>query len=296
MKKEILNLETVHQCNCCLGNRTLHPLVSVIDLPKTGLTQQTVCFDFYTILLLETLSENILFGRKYYDYSNATVVFLTPGQSIELNEVPSLQGRLLAFHPDLLCSTPLEKHIGSYTFFYYSPNEALHLSLREKNKTLECLYCIEQELCHAIDCHSKTLIIRYIELLLDYCTRFYDRQFITRNEENQWILKKVDILLNDYIDSGQLHDGSLPSADYCAHLLKISPHYFSDLLKFETGKNLYEYFQLKRLETAKRMLSDKNNKVSQVVEKLGYPNIQYFSRLFKKITGIAPAEYHLTLN
>lgn len=298
MKKKILNIETVHQCNCCLGNKTLHPLVSVIDLAKNKLTQQAMRFDFYTVLLLEGQSEDFFFGRKYYDYSNATVVFLMPGQSIELNEnrLFSLTGRLLAFHPDLLCNTTLGNHINDYTFFRYQSNEALHLSLREKNKALECLCCIEEELCHAIDSHSRTLITRYIELFLDYCTRFYDRQFITREEENQWTLKKMNVLLEEYIHSGQLEKGDLPSADYCADLLQISSHYFNDLLKFETGKNIYEYFQLKRLETAKQMLLDKNTTVSRIVEQLGYPNIQYFSRLFKKITGITPSDYRLAQN
>ncbi len=298
MKKEILKIENIHQCNCCLGYKTLHPLVSVIDLSKTGLTQQVIHFDFYTVLLLEGGCEDFLFGRKYYDYSNATIIFLVPGQSIELNtnSLSSPKGRLLAFHPDLLCSTALGKHINDYTFFRYQPDEALHLSLREKNKALDCFNNIEEELCHAIDCHSKTLITRNIELFLDHCTRFYDRQFITRNEENQCILKKINLLLNEYIRSGQLQNGQLPSADYYGGLLKISPRYFSDLLKFETGKNTHEYFQLKRLETAKQMLLDKDTTVSQVVKQLGYPSIQYFSHLFKKITGIAPTDYRFSQN
>lgn len=298
MKKQILNIETVHQCNCCLGNKTLHPLVSVIDLSKNELVQQAMRFGFYTVLLLEDQIENSLFGRKYYDYSNASLIFLTPGESIQITKdhLVSSKGRLLVFHPDLLCYTALGQHITDYTFFNYLTNEALHLSLREKNKAMECLCCIEQELCHPLDCHSKTLITRCIELFLDYCTRFYDRQFITRNEENQRILKKMDILLDEYIKSGELKDMGLPSAGYCAKQLKMSTHYFNDLLKFETGKNLYEYFQLKRLDISKQMLLDKNNTVSIVVEALGYPNIQYFSWLFKKITGIAPADYRLSQN
>lgn len=155
---------------------------------------------------------------------------------------------------------------------------------------------IGDELQHAIDCHSKTLISRYIELLLDYCSRFYERQFITRNEANKVILNKTDILLDEYIQSGGLENSVLPSAEYCSNFLHLSPHYFNDLLLFETGKNIYEYFQQKRLETAKKMLLDKNNTVSIVANKLGYSNVQYFSRLFKKVTGIAPHEYRLSQN
>ena len=187
------------------------------------------------------------------------MIFLTPGQSININEGKAFprKGWLLAFHPDLLCSTSLGRNIKNYSFFSYHLNEALHLSLREKDKAIECMYNIEKELQHAIDCHSKTLISRYIELLLDYCSRFYDRQFITRNEVNKAILNKMDIALDDYIQSGQLKNGVLPSTKYCADILHLSPRYFSDLLKFETGKKLDEYFQLKRLEVAKEMLLGK---------------------------------------
>lgn len=158
------------------------------------------------------------------------------------------------------------------------------------------MYNIEKELQHAIDCHSKTLISRYIELLLDYCSRFYDRQFITRNEVNKAILNKMDIALDDYIQSGQLKNGVLPSTKYCADILHLSPRYFSDLLKFETGKKLDEYFQLKRLEVAKEMLLGKGYTVRSVAEKLGYPSVQYFSNLFRKLVGVSPCEYRLSQN
>ena len=293
-----MNIETVHQCNCCLGNKTLHPLVSAIDLSKANVMQRTIKFDFYTILLLECECEDFIYGRKYYDYSNATMIFLTPGQSININEGKAFprKGWLLAFHPDLLCSTSLGRNIKNYSFFSYHLNEALHLSLREKDKAIECMYNIEKELQHAIDCHSKTLISRYIELLLDYCSRFYDRQFITRNEVNKVILNKMDIALDDYIQSGQLKNGVLPSTKYCADILHLSPRYFSDLLKFETGKNLDEYFQLKRLEVAKEMLLGKGYTVRSVAEKLGYPSVQYFSNLFRKLVGVSPCEYRLSQN
>lgn len=293
-----MNIETVHQCNCCLGNKTLHPLVSAIDLSKANVMQRTIKFDFYTILLLESECCDYIYGRKYYDYSNATMVFLAPGQSINMNEGKALspKGWLLAFHPDFLCNTSLGQNIKHYPFFSYCLNEALHLSLREKAKAVECLCNIGQELQHAIDCHSKVLISRYIELLLDYCSRFYERQFITRDEANKTILCKMDTLLDDYIRSGQLKTKILPTVKYCANLLHLSPRYFNDLLKFETGKNLDEYFQLKRMETAKKMLSAKENTVSSVAEILGFPSVQYFGNLFRKLVGIAPNEYRLSQN
>ena len=298
MKKNTLKIDTVHQCNSCMGNKTLHPLVSVIDLSKANLTDYSIKFNFYTILLIENECDEYIYGRKYYDYSNATLVFLSPGQSIELDRKKALpqKGWLLAFHPHLICGTTLDTHINCYTFFSYLPDEALHLSLREKTKIIECLNNIEQELEHAIDRHSKVLISRHIELLLDYCSRFYERQFITRCEANKKILGKMEAMLDEYIQSGKLESKTLPSAEYCSNILSLSPCYFNDLLKFETGKTIELYFQLKRIEVAKSMLLGEVGNISQVAKKLGFPSVQNFSRLFQKMTGIVPGEYRVSQN
>ena len=296
--KKTLKIDTVHQCNCCFGNKTLHPLVSIIDLSKANQTDYSIKCNFYTILLIENECDEYVYGRKYYDYSNATLVFLSPGQSIHMNEIKpvSRKGWLLAFHPNLLCGTTLDMHIECYTFFAYHPEEALHLSLREKEKAIECLIQIERELQHTIDRHSKTLISRYIELLLDYCSRFYERQFITRCEANKKILCKVDILLDEFIKSGKLESKVLPSAEYCSNILNLSSCYFCDLLKFETGKTVDIYFQLKRMEVAKEMLLSKDNNVDEVAMKLGFPNVQLFNNLFLKMTGVTPGEYRINRN
>ena len=187
-------------------------------------------------------------------------------------------------------------HIKEYSFFFYKLNESLHLSSREKMKIIECIRNIEEELRHSIDCHSKTLISRYIELLLDYCARFNERQFITRCEANKAILHKTKLLLSEYISSGKLEGGVLPTEEYCADALRLSPCYFGDLLRFETGKSIHEYFQLMRLNIAKKMLLDKENAVGTVAKKLGYANTQYFTGLFKKITGMTPTEYKYAQN
>lgn len=298
MKKNILNIETIHECNCCLGCKTLHPLVSVIDLSKANLEQCTIKFDFYTVIMMESDVENFLYGRKYYDYSNASLLFLTPGKSIKINHHKLLRrkGWMLAFHPDLLCHTSLGRHIGDYTFFFYKPEEALHLSLREKSKIMDCLHNVGDELEHSIDNHSKKLITKHIELMLDYCTCFYERQFITRCEANKLIIRQTSILLDEYIQSEKLKKGILPSVEYCAGKLHLSTHYFSDLLYFETGQNIHEYFQFKRLEASKTMLLKQGYTAGTVAEKLGYPNVQQFSRIFKKITGIAPSDYRVAQN
>ena len=298
MKESILNIETIHECNRCLGCKTLHPLVSVIDLSKTNLEQCTIKFDFYTIIMLEGDVEDFSYGRKSCDYSNASLLFLTPGESINIdhNELLRRKGRLLAFHPDLLSRTSLDWHIEDYTFFFYKPDEALHLSLREKSKIIDCQHNIAEELEHAIDNHSKTLISRHIELLLDYCTRFYERQFITRCEANKSLIRQTNILLDEYIQSGKLKKGISPSAEYCADKLHLSSQYFNDLLYFETVEDIDEYFQLKQLEAAKTMLLEQGCTAGAVAERLGYPNVQQFRRIFKMNTGIAPDDYKLAQN
>lgn len=299
MKKEILDLRTVYECNRCLGSKTLHPQVSIINLEHPELEQNTVKFEFYAILLMEEcIDDSTCCGRNYYDYSHATMVFLTPGEIFRLSETGALpdKGWLLAFHPDLLFRTSLKNHIQHYTFFSYRKEEALHLSKRETATITCCLENIQEELHHAIDTHTGTILSRHIELMLDYCTRFYERQFITRENKNKTILEKMETILDAYIDSGKLHEGKLPTSAYCAQSLGLSIPYFNDLIKFETGKTLDEYFQFKRLEVSKKMLLAADNTPASVANRLGFPNVQYFSFLFKKITGIAPNEYRASRN
>lgn len=299
MKKNTLDIKTIYECNQCLGSTTLHPLVSIINLENPNLEQEAVKFGFYAILLIEDYPENCCCcGHRYYDYSNATMIFLTPGEIFRMSENNTLpdKGWLLAFQPDLLFHTTLKNHINHYTFFFYHKEEALHLSLREKDKIIRCFEGISEELHHPIDTHSSILISRYIELLLDYCNRFYERQFITREEKNKILLDKLEKTLDNYIRSGQLQNNKLPTPKYCAGELNLSVAYFNDLLKSETGKTLTEYFQFKRLDIAKQMLLKTDNTPAAIACSLGFPNVQYFSLIFKKITGIAPSEYKYSRN
>ena len=298
-KGKTLDLKTVDECNCCLGCKTLHPQASIINLENPTLEQDAVKFEFYAILQIEDCRDDCrCCGRKYYDYSGTTMVFLTPGEIFRMsgNNTLPRKGYLLAFHPDLLFHTSLKNHIKNYTFFHYRKEEALHLSERETEKVACCLANIEDELRHPIDAHSNTILSRHIELLLDYCTRYYERQFITRENKNKAVLEKTDRLLDDYIVSGKLQGGKLPAARCLAEELNLSVAYFNDLLKFETGKTLEEYFQFKRLDAAKRMLLKPGNTPSVMARELGYPNVQYFSLVFKKITGVAPGDYRYAQN
>ena len=299
MKKETLDIKTVCECNRCLGSKTLHPQVTIINLAHPDLEQERVKFEFYTVLLIEECGDDCsCCGRKYYDYSHASMVFLKPGEIFAMSEAGVLpdKGWLLAFHPDLLYRTSLRNHIGNYTFFSYRKEEALHLSQRETATVTCSLENIDEEINHAIDTHTGTILSRHIELLLDYCTRFYERQFITRENRNKVILEKMEALLDAYIISGRLQCGELPTAEYCAESLGLSVAYFNDLVKWETGKTLEECFRCKRLEVSKKMLLQEGNSPLFVSQRLGFPNVQYFSFIFKKLTGVSPHDYRYTHN
>lgn len=293
------DFKTVYECTRYLNGKALHPQASLVKLENPSPEHGAVKFDFYAILLIEACpDESSCCGRKPYDYSDATLVFLTPGETFRLNGEKALpsKGYLLAFHPDLLSGTTLKSHIDHYTFFRYRKEEALHLSLREKEKITRCLGNIEEELHHPIDVHSRTLLSRHIELLLDYCTRYYERQFITRENQNKRIVGKMERLLDEYIESGKLQGGQLPTPDYLAGELNLSTAYFVDLLKWETGKTPEQAFQLRRLEAARRMLLKPGTTPAAVARQLGYPNVQHFSLVFKKITGVAPGDYRNSQN
>ena len=282
-----------------MGSKTLHPQVSLINLEKPELEEDAVKFEFYAILLIEDCPDGCCCcGRKYYDYSVATMVFLTPGEIFRMSKEDTLppKGWLLAFHPDLLFRTSLKNHIKNYTFFSYHKEEALHLSRRETSTVTCLLEHIEEELHHPIDAHTGTILSRHIELLLDYCTRFYERQFITRENKNKLLLARLDRMFDEYLDSGRLSAGGLPVLAQCAAALNLSATYFSDLLKFETGKSLEEYFEFRRLDTARRLLSEGMHTPAKVARLLGYPNVQCFSLIFKRVVGVPPGEFRYSRN
>ena len=278
-----------------MGSKTLHPLVSVIDLSKADLSSHTdFKFGFYTILLSECKCEAYRYGHQYYDFSDGTLLCLTPGESISMKDSDNTRPSkvwILAFHPDLICGTALGANIRDYTFFSYRPEEALHVSLREKQVILELLDKINQELQRCIDCYSQKIISKYIELLLDYCERFYERQFITRSAANKDILMKFEALIDDYFQSDKPQTEGLPSVKYFADKVFLSSNYFGDLVKKETGKTAQEYIQNKIIDLAKEMIIGSGKTVSQIAYELGYQYSQHFNRVFKKNVGYTPSEY-----
>ena len=299
MKENILDIKTVCECNRCLGGRTLHPQAAVINLENPDMKHGSVKFEFYAILLIEECADDCnCCGRRYYDFSYATMVFLAPGEIFKMSKEHILpdKGLLLVFHPDLLFRTTLNRHLADYTFFHYRKEEALHLSQREEATVRRYFDDIGGELRHDIDTHTATLVSHLIELLLDYCTRFYERQFITRENKNKAILSLLDRQLDSCIKSGGLSGGHFPTVEQCADLADLSPAYFCDLLRFETGKTLDEYVQLKRLDAAKRLLLKPDSTPASVARWLGFDSLPRFCRLFKQITGLNPGEYRLSQN
>lgn len=293
--ENILRFETINDYNAFNNNETLHPLVSVVDLSKANQRQGSkMYFGFYTIFLKDVKCGDLLYGRHTYDYQEGTLVFLAPGQVAGVNsngETYQPKGYALIFHSDLILGTPLGKHIQDYTFFSYQFNEALHLSERERKIVLDCFSKIQYELEHAMDNHSKRLIVSNIELFLDYCTRFYDRQFITRDTVLKGILERFENLLNGYFQSDKPHTLGLPSVAYFAGELHLSAGYFGDLTKKETGKTAQEYIQSKIIDVAKERIFDQSKSVSQIAYELGFKYPQHFTRLFKQRVGQSPNEF-----
>jgi len=293
----IRRFETIGDYNVFNNNETLHPLVSVVDLSKASPRQGSkMYFGFYTIFLKDVKCGDLIYGRHTYDYQEGTLVFLAPGQVAGINsngETYQPKGYALVFHPDLMHGTSLGRHIQEYTFFSYQSNEALHLSERERKIVLDCFSKIEYELQQSVDKHSKRLIVSNIELFLNYCVRFYDRQFITRDNVHKGILHRFENLLSEYYQSDKPQAIGLPSVAHCAAKLNLSASYFGDLIKKETGKTAQEFIQSKIIDLAKEKIFDINKSVSEVAYELGFKYPQHFTRLFKQKTGMSPNEYRM---
>lgn len=291
----MLRFNTISEYNSFNNNETKHPLVSIVDLSKAAPRQGSkMYFGFYIIFLKDVKCGDLVYGRNTYDYQEGTLVFMAPGQVAGVNsngEYYQPKGFVLAFHADLIHGTSLGKHIQDYNFFTYQSNEALHLSDKEKSIVLDSFSKIDYELDRSIDKHSKRLMVANIELFLDYCVRFYDRQFITRDNVHQGIIERFEKLLNDYFGSEKPQTVGLPSVAFCADELNLSPNYFGDLVKKETGKTAQEYIQFKLIDIAKEKIFDGEKTVNQVAYELGFKYPQHFARLFKKRVGQTPHAY-----
>src|SRR5919205_370141 len=301
--KKVLNVNTIAEYNNMVGYQTYHPLVSVIDFskatPKERADVQALNFGFYTVFYKQDKHCDIRYGRNYYDYQEGTLVFIAPGQVVSIEEDGSdykPSGTVLLFHPDLIKATSLGNHIKDYTFFSYDVHEALHLSEEEKQIVFESFRKIEYELKRAIDKHSKKLIVSNIELFLNYCSRFYDRQFITRDHANTGVVERFESLLNEYLLSDKPQTDGIPSVAFFADSLHLSPNYFGDLIRKETGKSALEHIQAKLIDVAKEKIFQQNKSVSEIAYELGFKYPNHFSRFFKQQVGTTPNEYRSSLN
>jgi AraC-like DNA-binding protein len=291
----IINFSSINDYNSFNNNETLHPLVSIVDLSKASPRKNyKMNFGIYCVILKDIKCGDLKYGNNYYDYQEGTLVFFAPGQAVEVsNNTEYYQpfGKALIFHPDLLHGTTLGKHMEQYNFFSYNTNEALHLSEKERKIILDCFLKIEYELEQSIDKHSKTLITSNIELFLNYCNRFYDRQFITRETVHKGVLDKFENLINTYINSEKPRNEGLPSVSWCAEQLNLSANYFGDLIKKDTGFTAQEFIQSKVIDLAKEKIFDVNKSISEIAYELGFKYPQHFTRLFKQKVGMSPLDY-----
>lgn len=296
-KENIIKLERVQDYNRLLGVETLHPLVSMTDLSQLkSIKHCRKNFGFYCVFFKELDCGTILYGRSKYDYQEGTMLFISPGQIAGVDdggETLNPKGLVLMFHPDLLYGTPLARRMKDYSFFSYSSDEALHMSEREKAIVLNCFHEIRAELEHAVDKHTKQIIASNIETMLNHCMRFYERQFVTREISNRSVLDKFEDILRNYFDSDLPKSIGLPTVQYCADKVCLSPNYFGDLIKKETGKSAQEYIQLAVMEKVKERLMESDKTISEIAYDLGFNYPHHLNRMFKKVVGMTPNEYRL---
>lgn len=298
----IYKIETISQFHSLLQiPPPKHPLISVVDLSKLNDLQQSpqnegtkVASSFYSITLKHLKEGSLIYGRKHVDFQEGSLFFTYPDQ------VGTLQNPVIEeceyswavfFHADLILGTPLASKMAEYTFFRYAANEALHLSQDEKESLATIVGSIQTELHRPIDKHTKNVLLSAIDLLLNHCNRYYDRQFITREITNNTLIGKIDAFLSNHFASASLIEMGLPTAAQCAEHVNLSPNYLSDLLRKETGKTTQEHIHHHLLEIAKDRLLGTSESIKVIAHSLGFAYPHYFSNLFKKKTGVSPSEF-----
>lgn len=296
--KPIIHLKQISEINQFVQSKTKHPLVSVVDFSKVDqyLEEGTrINADFYTLMFKNYSANTLKYGRQLLDFQDGSLICIAPKQVLvmdtEIEEKDDMLGWGLFFHPDLLRGTSLADKMNGYTFFDYDVTEALHLSDKEKKILFDCVQSIESELQENIDAHSQTLIVSNIELLLNYCDRYYGRQFITRKNSNLSTLSQVEKLLKSYFKNENIKENGLPTVRYLADEVHLSASYLSDLLKKETGMNAQDHIHYYLIEEAKKILLNTDYSASEIAYSLGFEYPQYFSKLFKNKTGKTPIEY-----
>ncbi|WP_276481671.1 helix-turn-helix domain-containing protein [Paraflavitalea pollutisoli] len=271
-----------------------HPLISVVDLAKVDRTERVpdaaYRLDLYSIAC-KKVEGSFKYGRTHYDFSEGTLMFTAPNQVLIPGIENKVAGWAIYMHPDFLHASPKGYELTRYSFFGYDANEGLHISDAEKNVLEECVRNIEKEISNNLDNHSHHLILSNLELLLSYCARFYDRQFLTRVKAGNDIVEKFDRLLDDHFAQDNLVASGVPDVKFFAAQLHLSPNYLSDMLHKYTGKSTQEHIHLKLVDKAKHLLWSTEKPVSEIAFELGFEHPSHFTKLFKNKTGHSPREY-----
>jgi len=297
---KIVHFQTISEVFKLFGLQTQirHPLVGLVDFSQVN--QQIDCdikmsADYYTIMFKNYPENKIKYGRKFIDFQDGSLICMAPNQVIEIdsNEQASdnITGWGLFFHPDLIRGTSLNSKMKDYSFFSYDIAEALHLSQKEKAVLNDCVHKIDTELRENIDVHSETIIVSTIELLLNFCTRFYGRQFITRKSSHNSVVIQIEKILTEYFSEKNIAEKGLPTVKYLADQVHLSPGYLSDVLKKETGKSAQDHIHFHLIEQAKSTLLHSDKLINEIAYSLGFDYPQYFNKLFKQKTGKTPIEF-----
>lgn len=296
---KILKVRNVNDYGSYLGCTEKHPLVCVVDYAEVSPIRHSLNnYSVYALFLRDDDNVDLDYGCGKYDYNKGTLLCVAPGQvggKEDNGERVFITGWALLFHPDLLHGFPLEKHIKEYSFFDYHVNEALHMTDEEHDTLVFLMRRIQDELYKKADELQNAILVGYIELMLNFCQRFYNRQFLTRKIENSDILVRFERLLRDYFENRLQLTLGLPTVQYCADKLCLSPNYFGDVIKKTTGDTASNHIRRFVIRLAKNGLAA-GETVSQVSDRLGFEYSQHFSRMFKKQEGITPSEYCLKLH
>lgn len=304
MKKEEpthRKFDSLNDFHRALGlSKPLHPMISMINLDDVNVIPdelpEMMVLNYYKIAYKTNIASQVKYGQNHYDFSEGGLIFTAPNQLFESPDEIKRSGYVLLIHPDFLLSYPLAKKIKDYGYFLYTANEALHLSDKEKTTILSIFYIILDELDSRIDDFSQDVIISQVELLLNYCNRFYKRQFITRKAVNNSLLEKLEAILDDYFNNEKTATHGIPTVQYLSELVNLSPSYLSDMLRSLTGQNAQQHIHNKMIEKAKELLSTTDLTISEIAYQLGFEHPQSFSKLFKTKTKLSPVDFRHSFN
>ncbi|MFU1859412.1 helix-turn-helix domain-containing protein [Sphingobacterium sp. NGMCC 1.201703] len=299
--EKVSSISMLHQF---LGlKKPANPLISVFNFDDVKLEPETILSaittDFFVIALKKDCAGGkCKYGQQYYDFDEGIMYFIAPHQVLQFDDIllNKVRGFVLVVHPDFLHGYRLASEIKEYGYFSYTTNEALHLSEKEEKTIFDIIANIEQEISINMDSFTQDLLVSNLDLLLKYCDRYYNRQFLTRKKVNSDLLSKLELLLDDYFKNDKLTINGIPSVHSIADQLHLSANYLSDMLRVQTGQTTQQHIQNRVIEKAKELLSTSSMSVSEIAYQLGFEHPQSFHRLFKNRTSVSPLEFRSSLN